>query len=132
MIGVALLDTTALIDILRGRPETRARLLGLRAAGDVPYISAIGVDEVVRGLRASEIPAARRLFAGLRMVPLGESEGWQAGTWRREYAAKGVTLAQADCLVAAAALSAGGLLCTGNPKDFPMREIAVDHWPVGR
>ncbi len=132
MIGVALLDTTVLIDILRGRPETRARLFGLRAAGDVPYISVIGVDEVVRGLRPAEFPAAQRLFAGLRVVPLGESEGWQAGTWRRDYAAKGMTLAQADCLVAAAALTAGGRLCTGNPKDFPMLEIVVEHWPVGQ
>jgi predicted nucleic acid-binding protein len=42
-----------------------------------------------------------------------------------------VTLAQADCLVAAAALVVGGRLATGNPKDFPMAELAVEHWPVG-
>jgi len=22
-------------------------------------------------------------------------------------------------------------LATGNPKDFPMRELDVQHWPVG-
>lgn len=131
-MGVAMLDTTVLIDILRGRPETRARLFGLRAVGDVPHVSAIGVDEVVRGLRPAEVPAAQRLFAGLRVMPLGEAEGWQAGTWRRDFATKGVTLTQADCLVAAATLSAGGRLCTGNPRDFPMPEIVVEHWPVGR
>jgi predicted nucleic acid-binding protein len=42
-----------------------------------------------------------------------------------------VTLAQADCLVAAAALSIGGRLATGNPKDFPMPELRIEHWPVG-
>lgn len=42
-----------------------------------------------------------------------------------------MTLAQADCLIAATAFAAGGSLATGNPKDFPMRELAVEHWPVG-
>jgi hypothetical protein len=54
-----------------------------------------------------------------------------AGRWRRDFAAKGVTLSQADCLVAAAALSVGATLATGNPRDFPMRELAVEEWPAG-
>lgn len=131
-MGAALLDTTVLIDILRGRPETILRLLALRKGGDVPYTCVVGIDEVARGLRPSEAASARRLFAGLRIAPLGEDEGWQAGTWRREFAARGVRLTQADCLVAAAGLGAGARICTGNPKDFPMSEIAVEHWPVGQ
>ncbi len=131
-MAAALLDTTVLIDVLRGRPVTRARILGMRATNDVPYACAIGVDEVVRGLRPSEIDAARQLFEGLRIVPLGAREGWQAGVWRRDFAAAGMTLSQADCLVAAATLTVGGRLCTGNPKDFPMTEITVEHWAVGR
>jgi predicted nucleic acid-binding protein len=47
------------------------------------------------------------------------------------HAARGRTLTQADCLIAAAALTLGGQLATGNPKDFPMRELTVDHWPAG-
>lgn len=85
----------------------------------------------MRGLRPSEREPARRLFAGLRVAPLGEEEGWRAGEWRREHAARGRTLAQADCLVAAATLSVGARLATGNPKDFPMRELAVEYWPTG-
>jgi predicted nucleic acid-binding protein len=64
-------------------------------------------------------------------VPLGADEGWRAGAWRRSFAARGQTLAQADCLVAAAALSIGGRLATGNPKDFPMPDLVIEHWPVG-
>ncbi|GAC1414088.1 MAG: hypothetical protein NVSMB57_09650 [Actinomycetota bacterium] len=45
---------------------------------------------------------------------------------------RGITLAQADCLIAATALNAGASLATGNPKDFPMPDVRVDHWPVGR
>jgi predicted nucleic acid-binding protein len=130
-LAPVLLDTTVLIDLLRGRPDARRRLATLRDAQDAPYVSAVNVEETVRGLRPREQGPAHMLFAGLRVVPLGAAEGWQAGDWRREFARRGRTLAQADCLIAAAALSLGARLATGNPKDFPMRELTVEHWPVG-
>lgn len=126
-----LLDTTVLIDLLRGRPDARRRMARLRDAQDAPYVCAINVEETVRGLRPGEQDAAQMLFAGLRVAPLDGAEGWQAGDWRREFARRGRALAQADCLIAAAALSLGARLATGNPKDFPMRELTVEHWPVG-
>ncbi len=130
-MAAVLLDTTVLIDLLRGRRGALSRLEALRAAGDSPHVCAINVEETVRGLRPREHAPARALFAGLRIVPLGAAEGWQAGEWRRRFTSRGRTLAQADSLVAAAALAVGGRLATGNPKDFPMRELAVEHWPVG-
>lgn len=130
-MGALLLDTTVVIDLLRGRHGATARMRELREVGDSPHACAITVEETVRGLRPPEQEAAGRLFTGLRIVPLNEEEGWCAGQWRREHAAHGQTLAQADCLVAAAALSVGGRLATGNPKDFPMPELTVEHWPVG-
>ena len=130
-MGALLLDTTVLIDLLRGRQGAVARLRVLRQRGDVAHVCAINVEETVRGLRATEQEPARRLFAGLRVVELGGSEGWLAGEWRRQHAERGQTLAQADCLIAAAALSVDGRLATGNPKDFPMTELAVEHWPSG-
>jgi predicted nucleic acid-binding protein len=94
-------------------------------------VCAISIEEIWRGLRQIEEPVARRLFNGLRVAPLGAAEGIRAGTWRREFAAPGVTLHQADCLIAAAALGAGAAIATANVDDFPMEEIAVDHWPAG-
>jgi predicted nucleic acid-binding protein len=91
----------------------------------------VNIEEVVRGLKPSEVNRARRLFEGLILVPFGRAEAWIAGHWRREYAKRGVTLFQADCLVASAALSAEARLATGNPKDFPMPEVEIEHWPVG-
>ena len=120
-----------MIDLLRGREEAIARLRALRQAGDSGYVCAIAVEETVRGLRPREHDAAQRLFAGLRLAPLGEPEGWQAGAWRRQYASCARTLAQADCLVAAAALAIRGRPATANKKDFPMPELAVEHWPTG-
>jgi predicted nucleic acid-binding protein len=126
-----LLDTTVLIDLLRGRSGARTRLFALREAGDDPYVCAVNVEETVRGLRPAEYRAAETLFAGVRVAALGAREGWLAGEWRREFAERGRTLAQADCLVAAAATSIGGRLATGNPKDFPISGLMVEHWPAG-
>lgn len=127
---VVLLDTTVLIDYLRGRPAV-ARVGALVDRGDVPCTSPVNVEEIVRGLRSAERAAVDDLFDGLRVLPIGRAEGRRAGEWRRRFAARGTTLSQADCLIAAAASAAGAALATGNPRHFPMPEIEIRHWPVG-
>lgn len=123
-----LLDSTVIIDALRGR-EAAARVGGLRRAGTEPWVCAISVEEIWRGVRASEEPVVRRLFNGLRIAPLGVAEGIRAGAWRRAFANEGVTLHQADCLIAAAAVGIGAPLATANIDDFPMPELTVEDWP---
>lgn len=119
-----------LIDALRGRPAAE-RLRGLRRVGTEPWVCAISVEEIWRGLRSGEEPVARRLFTGLRLAPLGVTEGIRAGSWRREFAARGVAVHQADCLIAAAAVGIGASLATANTDDFPMADLTVEHWPAG-
>lgn len=125
-----LLDSTVLIDALRGRPAAD-RLRGLRRAGTEPWVCAISVEEIWRGLRSDEEAVARRLFNGLRLAPLGLAEGVRAGSWRREFAGQGVTVHQADCLIAAAAVGIGASLATANVDDFPMPDLPVERWPAG-
>ena len=125
-----LLDSTVLIDALRGRLAAN-RVAGLRRAGTEPWVCAISVEEIWRGLRGKEQSRARRLFNGLRLAPLGVAEGIRAGTWRKTFAERGVTLHQADCLIAAAAIGIGASLATANVRDFPMAEIDVQYWPTG-
>jgi predicted nucleic acid-binding protein len=127
---LVVLDSTVLIDYLRGRPAVD-RVRALRPRGDVPATTAINVEEIVRGLKGAEHDAAERLFRGLLVLPIDEATAWQAGTWRRSFAESGITLFQADCLIAAATHSRQAVLCTGNPTDFPMRDLTVQHWPVG-
>jgi len=129
-MGGVLLDTTVLIDVLRGRAAA-ARILALRALGDRPYVCAINIEELFRGAKPNEESSVSRLLNGLRVAPLGRVQGEQAGRWRRQFARRGISLSQADCLVAAAAIGVGARLATGNPRDFPMPELVVDHWPVG-
>ena len=99
--------------------------------GTEPWVCAISVEEIWRGLRPGEELPARRLFTGLRLAPLGVTEGMRAGSWRRSFASRGITLQQADCLIAAAAAGIGAALATANVDDFPMHEIEVQHWPAG-
>src|SRR5687768_3353822 len=63
-----LLDSTVLIDALRGTP-TAERVAALRRAGVEPWVCAISVEEIWRGLRSSEESRVRRLFQGLRVAP---------------------------------------------------------------
>jgi predicted nucleic acid-binding protein len=119
-----------LIDALRGR-SAGERLRSLRTGTEPPFVCAINIEEVWRGARRPEEDAIRRMLSALQIAPLGREEGRRAGEWRREFAAKGVTLSQADCLIAAAAIGVSARLVTGNPGDFPMRGLVVEHWPVG-
>ncbi len=125
-----LLDTTVLIDALRGRPAAE-RIRSLRRDAQVPWICAVNVEEVLRGTKESEEALVTRFLTGLHLAPLGRAEGERAGRWRRDHARRGVTLSQADCLIAAAAVGVGAQLATGNPKHFPMPELDTEHWPVG-
>lgn len=132
---MVLLDSTVLIDYLRGRPAAD-RVDALLEAGETLATTGINVEEIVRGLHGNEQEPAKALFSGHFLVPVGVEEGWLAGTWRREAAAaEGTTLTQADCLIAAAAVTAGARLATGNPRDFertpaPRRPLAGG--PVAR
>jgi predicted nucleic acid-binding protein len=119
-----------LIDALRGRPAAE-RVRDLRGQGQVPWVCAINVEEVLRGAHDREESLVERFLGGMRIAPLAREEGERAGRWRREHARKGVTLSQADCLIAAAAMGIGARLATGNPKHFPIDGLDVEHWPVG-
>lgn len=122
-----LLDTTVLVDALRGAEAVARRLSALT---EPPLVSAISVEEIVRGMRPHEQEATQLLLSGAVIVPVGEPEARLAGNWRRDYAARGVTLSQADALIAASAVLRAAPVATANVRDFPMDEVTVEHWPA--
>lgn len=86
-----------------------------------------------------EVRCATRPTSGTRTLQRGSRRsgeptriGWadRSSTFST-LAARGVTLSQADCLIAAAAHRAGAVLATDKPTHFPMSEVQVEHWPVG-
>src|SRR5437588_7267791 len=98
-VGRILLDTTVLIDYLRGRPGTTSRVDQLEPRGDVAYVCAINIEEVSRGIRASDEDAFLALLEGVEVARLGVPEGRLAGFWRRTLARRGRTLGQSDALI---------------------------------
>ena len=127
---LVVLDSTVIIDCLRGRAASR-RVHRLWDLGDTPATTAVNVEEVARGIRPGEERGTRALIGSLVILPVDEAAAWQSGEWRRKLASTGATIAQADCLVAAVTHGHQARLCTGNPKHFPMPELTVEHWPVG-
>lgn len=130
LVSRLVLDTTVLIDVLRGR-GAGDRLRELRRDSTTLWVTVMSIEEVWRGALPAEFASARRLLNGLRLAELGRDAAERAGRWRYEHARRGVTLHQADALIAAATVSARARLATGNPKHFPMPDVHVEHWPVG-
>jgi predicted nucleic acid-binding protein len=125
-----LLDTTVAIDLLRATPNAVGWLREVQARGDTPFVCAVTAEEMTVGLRPREREAAAALFEGLTPAPLAIAEGRLAGWWRQRFSSRGRTLSQGDCLIAAAAVSIDARLATGNPKDFPTRQVSIEHVPT--
>lgn len=111
-----LVDTTVLVDHLRGVPAATAWLAGLSA---VPLCSEVSRTEVLVGLRSNERRGAERLFDTLDWVMVDEYVSRRAGELGRRYRRRH-RLGVADLLVAASAQEHGATLATGNVKHYPM------------
>jgi predicted nucleic acid-binding protein len=111
------LDTTVLIDVLRGHAPAVSFLASLRA---IPSCSEISRVEVLRGLRSDERAAAERLFAALDWVPVDETISGRAGGLGRRFRRSHGGIATADLIVAATAEEVELRLATCNTKAFPM------------
>jgi predicted nucleic acid-binding protein len=119
MARLTLLDSTVLVDHLRGSDAARAYLAGLT---DVPSCSELTRVEVLRGLRTGERRVAERLLAMLRWVPVDEPIARRAGELGRRYRRSHRTISTADLVIAASAEIVGGDLATTNVRHFPMFE----------
>jgi len=113
------LDTTVLVDHLRGSPPAGEYVAAL---GAPPTCSEVTRIEVLRGLRSDERRGAERLFALITWVPVDQEVARRAGElgrrWRRSHPGIGVP----DLTIAATAELLEAQLATRNLKHFPMFE----------
>jgi predicted nucleic acid-binding protein len=121
-----LLDSTFLIDHLRGEAAAVDRLASMFEQGDEPIVTEIIVCEVRAGL----LPEAERhlvaLLEPMEFVQPDPGTAMRAGRWRAELRARGRTLSLADSLIAAAADSVGAMVLTRNVRDFSLTPAAVE------
>ena len=111
------LDTTVLIDVLRGHSPAVSYLVAL---DEVPLCSEVTRVEVMRGLRTAERGPAEQLFARLRWIPLDEAVARSAGELGRRIRRSHGGIGVADLVIAATAEEVGLPLVTTNVRHFPM------------
>jgi hypothetical protein len=114
---VTVVDTTVLVDHLRGRRQAHDYLASL---ADVPICSEVTRVEILTGLRSQERKAAERLFAVVDWVPVNEEIARRAGELGRRYRRSHPGLSLADLVVGATAMELGGRVATLNVRHFPM------------
>jgi predicted nucleic acid-binding protein len=117
----ALVDTSVLVDVLRGEAAAGAVLRDARAAGPL-HASEVTRLEVLAGMRAAEESATRSLLAILDWHPLDSRIAELAGQLGRRWLPSNRGIDSADLAIAATAVLLDAPLLTRNVKHFPMFE----------
>jgi predicted nucleic acid-binding protein len=115
----ALVDTSVLIDYLRGLPAAAAVLERERAQGPLQG-SEITRLEVLAGMRAQEQPATDELLATVDWHPVDRHIAERAGELGRQWLPSHHIIDAADLAIAATALGHDARLLTRNVRHFPM------------
>jgi predicted nucleic acid-binding protein len=100
-------------------------VMSLARQGHVLGLCCINVAELYSGLSQQEEARAERLVDSLDYYVVTRETAKEAGGHRHNFARRGITLATADALIAAAAIKEGATLITANVKDFPLEELQL-------
>lgn len=120
-----LLDSTVLIDYLRGRVAVADLLISLAKDRHELGVCGVNVAELYSRLQDKDVAKAEALVQDLAYYPISLADAMQAGRYRYEFARKGITLTVPDTLVAAVAKAQDCIIVTANLRDFPMTEIKL-------
>lgn len=115
----ALVDTSVLIDHLRGHRGAACLLQTERKAG-VLHASEITRLEVLAGMRTTEEDRTRSLLAVFHWHPVDREVAEEAGTLGRRWLPSHSGVDGADLAIAATAILIGARLLTMNVRHFPM------------
>lgn len=119
-----LFDSGILILHLRNQLGYATMIDRLADEADV-YISTMIRFEVVRGMRDREQVSTFNLLNSFDALDVTSEIADQAGQLIRSWRTRGITLGDADAIIAATALQHGLVVVTTNPKHFPMPELTV-------
>ena len=114
-----LVDTSILIEYLRGHQHAADVLVNERASG-VLHASEITRLEVLAGMRPAEEDGTRALLSTMRWHSLDEQVAEKAGELGRSWLPSHRGIDGADLAIAATAVLLDARLITLNVKHFPM------------
>jgi len=115
-----ILDTSILIDHLRGNREAVALIDDQLAGGDQMGASLVTKIELIAGMRSHERRAVRTLVDRLGWVDVTDPIAEDAGALARRYARSHPGIGVVDFVIAATARELGATLWTHNIRHFPM------------
>ena len=114
---MVLLDTSVLIDVLRGSQPAVEWLASLQ---EVPSCSELTRAEVLSGVRSPERARTDRLLGSLRWVAVDEPISRRGGELGRRYRRSHQGLSIVDFLIAGTAQLVDAELATANIRHYPM------------
>ncbi len=117
-----LVDSSVLIDHLRGHPPATDLLLRLVRAGDELWSITPVRTEIIAGMRPGEEAATRALLDQLRWLEVDVDLADHAGDMARGYVRPHPGVDTVDYLLAAGAARLDAGLLTLNIRHFPMIE----------
>jgi len=117
---VVVVDTSVLIDHLRGDQNAHHALRAAARSGERLTASVLTKVEILAGMRASEERATRGLMDSLDLVEVDNQIAERAGQLANRYLRSHPGVDPVDYVVAATALQLGADLWTRNVKHFPM------------
>jgi predicted nucleic acid-binding protein len=120
------LDTTFIIDHLRGVPEAVDRFRRLYEDGDEPIVTEIVTTEAWSGAQPNGNEALERLLRYLEYVHPGPATARLAGTWRADARRRGRTLSLPDALIAATAHELAAAVLTRNVRDYALTPVRLE------
>lgn len=115
-------DSSVLIDHLRGDVRARDVLARCAVAGDQLWGIVVTRAEILAGMRTEEGTATLRLLVQLRWLEIDVDVADDAGALARRFQRSHPGLQLADCLIAAGTARLGARLLTQNVRHFPMIE----------
>jgi len=121
-----LLDTTTIIDHLRGKKEVNSRLEEIGQRGDTAGCCCINIAETYAGMKEKEKDKTDRFIETLYYFEVTREIAQLAGELRRKYIKKGIILATTDVVIAATAMRYGLTLLTKNVKHYPFPELRIE------
>ena len=113
-------DTSVLIDHLRGDAEARAALRQAAEGGEHLVASVLTKIEVLAGMRASEERATRLLLGSLEWIEVDDALAEGAGALANQFLPSHPGVDPVDYVIAATVERLDAELWTRNLKHFPM------------
>ena len=113
-------DTSVLIDHLRGDAEARAALRQAAEGGEHLVASVLTKVEVLAGMRASEERATRLLLGSLEWIEVDDALAERAGAIANQFLPSHPGVDPVDYVIAATVERLEAELWTRNLKHFPM------------